>query len=303
MSGAGSATVAWAAETSYLGGVSGTPTYRVPGQNVQIQTAELNRNLLDLVLPDEVEPNDYLAQQFRGQLGIQFVLFDDEFHRLVFNDSNTGFTSGTVNSAEWYLGVDHLNGTAERQIKGWVPATCNINYNGTTEAVTVRLTGPYSFEDYNTSLTPGPINDSTGNEVPGHGAEFDVDGMRIAKLTSGTINLSGISRLIPDSNDPKPVEAVAGDVSESIDLTAIFDGSDLLEYALGSSGATSVEDFVDGVSASVTFDRDGTNIATYDFSIVKPNTYNWQDLVNAGADLSEVVTLNATGITASDPTA
>jgi len=303
MSGAGSSTVAWAPETSYRGGVSGTPTYRVPGQNVQVQTAELNRNLLDLVLPDEVEPNDYLAQQLRGQLGIQFVLSDDEFHRLVFNDSNTGFTSGAVNSAEWYLGVDHLNGTAERQIKGWVPATCNINYNGTTEAVTVTLNGPYGEESRNSSITPGTINDSTGNEVPGHGAEIYLAGTRLAKLTSATITLSGISRLIPDSNDPKPVEAVAGDVSESIDLTAIFDGSDLLEYALGSSGATNVEDFVNGVSSSVAFDRDGTDIATYDFSAVKPDTYDWQDLVNAGADLSEAVTLNATGITASDPTA
>ena len=304
MSGAGSATVAWAAEQSYLGGVSGTPTYRNPGTNVQVQTGELNRNLLRLVLPGDVESDDYLAQQIEGQLAVQFVMTDDEFHRLVFNDSFTGFTSGTVNSAEWYLGVDHLNGTTERQIKGWVPATAEISYSGATEAVTVTLTGPYGAEEQNTSITPGTITGrSTGSEVPGHGAALDIDGTRVTKLQSATQSIQGISRLIRDSNDPKPVTAVAGNVQTDIQLSAVYDGSDLYDLALGSSGATTIEDDVDSVPGSVAFeDSAGNSVADYSYSTVAPETYGWSDLVSNDADLTETVTFFASGVTASDPT-
>lgn len=302
MPGAGSATVAWVPEDSYLGGTT-SPTYRVPGQNVRVNTAELNRNLLALVLPDEVEANDYIAQNFEGQLDVQFVMFDDEFHRLVFNDGFTGFTNGLVNSAEWYLGADYIGGTTERQIQGWVPATATINYNGTTELVTVTLSGPYGDEVKNTSITPGTISDSKGNEVPGHGAELQIDGSRVTKLQSATINLDGISRLQFDSNTPKPTEAVAGNVSETVELAATYEGPTLYEYALGSASATDIEDFIASHPATVTFDHDGTTIADYSFGTTKPNNYDWTDLVNNDADLNENVTFNATGITASDPTA
>jgi hypothetical protein len=304
MPGAGSATLAWTPETSYLGGIESTPTYYNPGTNVQTQTTEVNRNLLPMLFPGEVEASDFLAQQFDGQFGVSFVLHNDDFHRLVFNDANTGFTSGTANSAVWYLGVDHLNGTVERELQGWVPQTCDITYSGTTEAVRITMSGPYGDEKENTSITPGTIeNMNTGTEVPGHGAALNIGGSRVTKLQSATISLTEITRLIRDSNDPRPVEAVAGALSQSIDMTAVYDGNELYERALGSSGAASLEDFVDSSTASLVLDRDGQTIADYEFGTVKPNTYNWQDLVNNDADLNESVTFNATDITASDPTA
>jgi hypothetical protein len=304
VTGAGASTVAWTPETSYLGGVSGTPTYRVPGTNVRNQTAELDRNLAAVLLPGDIETNDWVAQNIGGQLNLQWVLTDDEFHRFLFNDGAPSWTSGSsAASAEWYLGVDHLSGTVERQIKGWVPVTCTVDYNGSTELTTVSVTGVYGAEETNTSITPGTLVDNSGDEVPGHGAELDINSTRVGKLQSASISLENLARLQFDSNDPKPTDAVVGNVQQSIDLSAIFEGADHLEYALGSAGATTIEDFVDQVSAITTFSHDATTVADYSFARAKPSTYDWQDLVNNEADLEEAVTLNAAGITPSDPTA
>lgn len=301
MPGAGSATVAWAPETSYLGGTASTPTYRVPGTNVQVQTAELSRNLLAILAPGDVETQEWLAQQLGGQLAVSFILKNDEFHRLLFNDGNTGFASGLANSAEWYLGTDFIGGTTERQIKGWVPASASVQYSGSTEAVRVTMSGPYGDEVKNTSITPGTISDA-GDEVPGHGASLSIDGSALDdRLQSATISFEGISRLQRGAKQ-KPIEAVAGNVTESVSIESIYDGPEQYERVLGSAGASSIEADVAEVPGSVDFSAGGTTIASYDFSSVAPATYSWNDLVNNDADLTESIEYNATGVTASDPT-
>jgi len=304
MPGAGSSTVAFVPESSY-NTTPGTPTYYLPGTNVQVETAEITRNLLRLSLPGDVEDADAIAQQLDGQLSVSFIAQNDDFHRILFNDGNTGFTSGRAASAEWYLGVDLLDGsTVERQIQGWAPVTAEITYSGTTEAVRVTLTGFYAEESTNTSITPGSIaNNSTGDEVPGHGATLQFDGTTVSKLQNATVRFEGLSRPLFDSNDPIASDAVIGDVQESVNMTGIFEGSTYLEYAYGSSGATSIEDFVSSITSSLTLDHDGTSIADYSFSDVKPRNYNWSSLVDNSADLSEPVEWWATGVTASDPTA
>lgn len=302
MSGAGSATVAWAEESSYNSGLVGSPTYRLPGANTTVETAEMTRNLAESLVPDDPEAQDLIAQQFDGQLSVSFVVTDDQFHRLVFNDSNTGFTNGTVTSAEWFLGVDHLSGTTERQIQGWVCESAEISYNGTTDLVRATLSGPYAEEDKNTAITPGTVSDNVGgNEVPGHGATFKINSSRVGKLQSGTVSFSQLARLIFDSNSPIATDAVNGNVQQSVDLTAVFDDRQRLELALGSASATSTEDFVDSKSATVSFDHDGNKKADYSFTDVKPESYSWQDLVNPESDLTEAVTLRAFGVTGSSP--
>jgi len=299
--GRGAATVAWAAETDYNAGTAGTPTYRLPGTNAQVQDLSLARQAETIRVPDDVEPVDFVTNQFDNAVGIQFVMTDDEFHDLVFNDSSTGFQAGAANSAEWYFGADLTSGdTVERQVQGWVPGSCDINYNGSTDLVTVTLSGPYAEEDRNTSITPGTIASNSGDEVPGHGAELKINSTRVAKLTSATLSFSGLSALIPDSNTPKPVDAVAGTIEESVSLSAIYDGSDLYEFALGSSGTSTTEDLADSTTATVTFDRGGT-IANYSFGTVKPVDYAWEDLVQAEPALGESVEFVATDVTASSP--
>lgn len=301
MTGAGSATVAWAPESSYLGGTAADPTYREPGTNVQVQTAELSRNLLEILAPGDVETQSFLAQNLAGQLGVSWILKNDEFHRLVFNDSFTGFTNGNANSAEWYLGVDYIGGTTERQIMGWVPATCTVEYNGPTETVRVTATGPYGDEDKNTSITPGTI-DKAGSEVPGHGASLSIAGTVQTKLQSATLSFEQIARLQLGPSQ-KPIDAVAGNVQQSVDMAAIYDGPELYERALGSTGVSAVQETIDEVAGTLTFSDASATIADYSFTSVAPDTYNWQDLVNNDADLNEALLFRATGVTASDPTA
>jgi hypothetical protein len=302
MPGAGSSTVAWAPESSYLGGTGGTPTYRVPGTNVQVQDIELTRNLLAILAPGDVETQQWLAQQMEGALGLSWILKNDEFHRLVFNDGFTSFTSGLANSAEWYLGVDYASGTTERQIKGFASARCSLEYSGPTEAVRVTLVGAYGDEEQNTSITPGTIAD-TGSEVAGHGASLSINSNTVTKLQSATLTFENIARL-QRGPSVKPIEAVAGNVTQSIDMQTIYQGPERYKLALGGPTANTIEKSVDQVPGSLSFDApDGTTIADYQFSDVAPENYNWQDLVNNDADLNESVQFNATGVTASDPTA
>jgi len=304
MPGAGSSTVAFVPESSY-NTTPGSPTYYLPGTNIQVETAEIDRNLLRLSLPGNVEDDDAIAQRLDGQLSVSFVAQNDDFHRILFNDSNTGFTSGRSASAEWYLGVDLLDGsTVERQIQGWSPTSAEITYSGSTEAVRVTMTGFYAEEDTNTSITPGSItNNSTGNEVPGHGAKLEFDSTTVSKLESATVRFESISRPLFDSTDPIATDAVTGDVQETVNMTGVFEGSTYLEYAYGSSGASTIEDFVSSISSTLTLDHDGSTIADYSFTDAKPRTYNWESLVDNSADLSEPVEWWATGVTASDPTA
>lgn len=302
MTGAGSSTVAWTPESSYLGGPEGTPTYYEPGTNITAERAELNRNLLALLAPGDVETQRWLAQQLEGQLSVSFVLKNDDFHRLVFNDANTGFTSGRANSAEWYLGVDYFDGTTERVCKGWAPATCTAQYSGTTEAVRVTLTGAYGDEDTNTAITPGTVS-NPGSEVPGHGTTLSIAGADVGdRLTSATLTFEGISRLQRGSSQ-NPIEAVAGAVREEVEMAAIYQGPTQYERVLGTTGATSVQATVDEVAGTLTFDAGGSTIADYTFAGVKPDRYDWVDLVNNEADLNEELTFRARGVTASDPTA
>jgi hypothetical protein len=302
MTGAGSGSVAWASETSYNGGTAADPTFYGLGTNVQTQTAELTRNLLRIYAPGDVEAQNTLAQNLSGQLGLQFILKNDEFHRLIFNDGFTSFTSGLANSAEVYLGCDYASGTTERQFRGWAPASATIAFNGATETVQVTLSGGFATEEKNTSLTPGTVQ-RAGDEVPGFGTTLSIDGTDVGeRLQSATLSFEQISRLQTGASQT-PIEAVAGNVQESIEMAAIYDGPELYERALGSTGASTIEDDVDEVSGSLSFDANGSTVADYSFTSVAPDVYGWEGVLDNEADTQESITLVAHGVSGSDPTA
>jgi hypothetical protein len=304
MPGAGSSTVAFALESGYNGGVGGTPTYYNLGPNVQVETAEVTRNLLEQSLPGQVEDADALAQRLDGQLGVSAVVNSDDYHRLIFNDGFTGFTNGRAQSAEWYLGADLIGPTVERQIQGWAPQSASVQYNGTTDAVRVTLQGFYATEDLNTSITPGSITNLTpDNAVPGHGATLDIDGTTISRLQSATVSFENIARPQFDSNSPIAVDAVTGNISQSVSMTGVVTNTNQLELAYGSSSATSIQDYVDSVPITLALDHDGGAVADYTLETCKVDGYNWNDLVNDDNDLNESIDWFATGVTASDPTA
>jgi len=299
MSGAGSASLAWAPETDYLLGVGDTPTYRDFGANETVETSELSRNLLEIYAPDDPETQSFLARNLGGQLDVSFIMRDDQFHRLIFADGFTGFTSGPAPSAEVYAGVDTIDATTERQFMGWAPATASVAYSGSTEAVRVTLSGAYGTEKKNTSLTPGTI-ESGSDEVPGHGASLSFAGTPVEKLQSATLNFEGLSRLHRGPQQ-EPVDAVVGNVSTSVDIQSIYQDPTHYERILGSAGASTMEESVDEVAAELAFDVEGSTVASYQFQAA-PDTYDWVDLVNPDNDLNESINYLGRSVTGSDPT-
>ncbi|WP_338844106.1 hypothetical protein WHO98_12185 (plasmid) [Halobacterium salinarum] len=299
MSGAGSASLAWAPETNYLSGVGDSPTYRDFGASETVDASELSRNLLEIYAPDDPETQSFLAQNLGGQLDVSFLMRDDDYHRLIFSDGFTGFASGLAPSAEVYAGVDTAQGTTERQFRGWSPATASISYNGPTETVRVTLSGAYGTEERNQSLTPGVI-DAGGDEVPGHGAALSLAGTPVSKLQSATLSFEGLSRL-QRGPQQTPVDAVVGNVSTSVEMQSLYEDPRLYERVLGSAGASTIEKTVDEVAASLEFAVEGSTVASYDFQAA-PDTYDWQDLVNPDNDLTESITWRGRAVTGSDPT-
>jgi hypothetical protein len=301
MPGAGSASpVAWTSEANYLGGPKSTPTYYEVGTNPQVDTAELDNDLLKIVAPDDPEAQRQLAQNLEGQLSVSWILTRDAHHRWLFSDSNTGYTGGQFPSVEWYLGTEAFGITTERRVKGWIPVTYSVEYTQ-GEPVRVTATGPYGDEASATSFTPSSYS-ASADEVAFHGASLDVDGATIAKLQSAELEISNIARLIRGTSR-HPIDAVQGNVDTQLDHEAVYGSANRLELAYGSSGATAPEDSVGGVPASLSFSAGGTTAATYTLEGATPETYAWSNLANPEEDLTADVTYQCTGVTGSDPTA
>jgi len=301
MTSAGSSTIAYAVEQSYLGGVGGAPTYRLPGRDIRVQDLSIDNALEPLRDPGDILPSEQLAQNFEGALELSWVLSGNQFHELVFNDDtdssglNDSYTDGVFPSAEWYMGLDYVGGTAERVARGVIPTSWSVEYSQGSE-VEVSFTAVYGDEELSTSLTQGSITRET-DAVPGHGADLTIDSVGQTKLQSATLSVDSVARL-QRGPSRAPIAAVAGAAEVSLDTSAIFSGPDQLESAYGSAGATSPQALVGGVGGTLTFARDGTQVAQYNLSGLTPNDYAWDDLVNPDEDVTESVTFNATGLEA-----
>lgn len=296
MTGAGSATVAFVKESSFKT-LPGTPTYYRPGRNLTVEEAELSNALTRLREDGNEEAVDSLAGTLEGAFSASWVMSNDthdDVRDIVFNDSGTGFTSGAATSSAWYLGVDHLNGTTERALSGVIPLEYSISYE---QGAPIResATFGYADESTNTSITPSSITGpSDGNDVPFHGAQLDVDANTQTKLQSCTLTFSTISRF-HRGPDRIAKDAVLAAPTTTLDATTIFGGNNKLELAYGGSGNTTTQDALSNVSGSLSFSVGGVTVATYTLSKLKPDTYTWQDLVNADADITEPVSYHVNG--------
>lgn len=307
MTGAGSSEFAYVYEDSYNAGAPGTPTYYQPGKDARVQSIELSNALSRLRAAGDVTPSENLAENLEGAFGISWVLQNNEFHNLIFsNDSdasgtNDEWTTGLFPSSTWYLGVQYPSGgslaTAERQLTGVVPTECRIVYNQ-GEDVRVEMTCVYADESLATSLTPGSIS-SSGSPVPNHGTSLSIDSTAISKLQSATLNLGPLAR--PQRGPSRYlVDAVQAATEPTLDVEAIFTGTDRLKQAYDGTGAsTSPQDDVGSVSGSLTFaDASGSTVADYTLSGMTPQNYDWQDLINPDDDLTDPVTYAVNGVSA-----
>jgi len=299
MTGAGSADVAYALETEYLGSLEdsdgdGNPEYYQPGKNITVSEASLQNALTRIRDPDDPEPLTSIAQNFEGALNVSFTLAEDNWHDLVFNDgTNTGFVAGRMPSSSWFLGVDYLNGTTERVAEGAVVTEATINYQQGSN-VTVDLTLIYGDESKNASITPSNIQKAPGSDVYAfHGASLTVDTVgQGERLQSATLSIPTGARFHRGA-DRHPVDAVIGNVDASLSSDAIFTGPDQLELAYGGASPSSA---ISATTASLTFTNGAGTTIGYDLSGVKPNSYNWSDLVSGDSDLTEPIDYHVNGV-------
>lgn len=302
MTGAGSATLAFAKESSFLGSLidsdaDGTPEYYAPGRNPTVENAELSNQLTRMREAGLVEAADSLAGNLEGALSVSWTMSKDthtHVRDIVFNDAGGGFVSGNANTSRWFLGIDYIGGTTERVLKGCIPLTFSLSYNQ-GQPVQVSLTMGYADEVTNTSTTPSSVIGPTdGNDVPHHGTDLTVDAASVSKLQSATLTISNIARFHRGTSR-KAVDAVIAAPETSLEATAIYEGSSYLELAYGASASTTPQDQLTNVAGSLAFDTGGTGIATYDLPKLKPDSYNWSDLVSADADITEPVSYHVNG--------
>lgn len=303
MTGAGSAQVAFVKESSF-NTLPGAPTYYLPGRNPVVNDLSLDNVLERLREPGTEEAVDSLAGLLDGAVSISYSMSNDvhgDVRDIVFNDSGTGFTSGHATTSSWYLGVEYLDtttttATAERHLKACIPLEYSITYEQGTNTISESLTMGYADEELNTSLTPGSITKpSDGNDAPFHGASLTVDSNTVNRLQSATLSFSNISRYITGPSRT-PVDAVLAAPTTTLDAAAVYNTNNYLELAYGSSGATTIEDSINSVSGSLVFKTaGGTTIATYTLSELKPDSYQWSDLVDAETDLTDPVSYHVNG--------
>jgi hypothetical protein len=299
MTGAGSATAAFVKEDSFQTEPA-DPTYYLPGRNLTIEDIELQNLLERLRDPDAVEAIESIAGRIEGAFAANWAVSADTHEHvrdIVFNDAGTGFTSGAAATSAWYLGVDYLSGTAQRALSGVVPTEYSLSYDGDANTITASLTALYADETKATSITPtsitGPTNDST---VPFHGWSLDVDGATVQKLQSATLSVSNIARYITGP-ERTPLDAVIAAPESSLSFNAVFDGPDHIDLAYGGGGTSvsSTQDTVEAVPGTLTLSQGGSPVATYSLPQIKPDSYNWSDLVNGDNDLTEDVQAHVNG--------
>lgn len=296
MTGAGTATVAAAAESSFKT-LPGTPDYFVPGRDLAVEPIELDRALARQRAPDAVFATQSVAQNIEGAFGVEFTMDSSrqsDVHDIVFNTTAPyTLAPGVATSSRWYMGLDYLSGTAERELIGCVPVDYSVSYTQ-GGPIRVSISFLYADEASNTSITPSSISEPTGDSAQFHGADLTIDGTTQAKLQDATLSLSNISRFQRGA-DPVALAAVVGPAQASLDTTAIFSETDQLELAYGGSGQTSTAADMDAVTASLDISAGGSTVASHSLAQCKPATYSWADLVAGDTDTTESVTFNVDG--------
>lgn len=301
MTGGGASSVAFVKEDEF-DSVPADPTYYLPGRNPVINDLSLQNTLQRLREPDTAEAVDSLANRLEGAFGITYVMSNDvhgDIRDIVFNDDGDGFETGHAPTSSWYLGVEYLDSisttaTAERHLKACIPLEYSIAYNE-GEPIRETLTMGYADEEKNTTLTPDTITGpDDGGDVPFHGADLQVDGATVAKLQTATLQFANLYRFHRGASRT-PVDAVLAAPEATLEASAIYGQDDYLELAYGASGDSSPQDQLSSVSGSLAFDVDGSTVATYTLPKLKPDTYQWSDLIAAETDLTDPVTYHVNG--------
>ncbi len=312
MTGGGTSNAAYLHEPA--GDYMGSPTdtdYKIPGKDLRVDDISIENALQRMNQLDSAEAREYIEGNFEGAFAVSFVQTMPWYHNHVFGDTPTAGgeasapysytwtpTTGRVQSSRWFVGVDYLSGTAERELKGVVfpqlSVTCRQG-----DPVEVTLTGLYGDETTNTSLTPGSKTGPSKTPLVFHGGTLDIpSGSTQAKMQEATLDVNTNIRLQRDWSR-HPVDAVIGNVETTLDMSKISTGTSNLELAYGSTGSTSPQQTVSGQDGGLKFTTPGDTSMEYQFAGVRGDSFNWQ---NVGApdeeDILEDLTWRIDNVTA-----
>ena len=300
MTGGGTSSAAYLHEPvdDYMGSPTDT-TYKVPGKNLRVDDISIENALQRMNALEDVEALEYVEGNFEGALGVSFTPTMPWFHNHVLGDEpNAGGeasapysytwtpTTGRVQSSRWYVGVDYLDGTAERELLGAVfpqlSVTCRQG-----EPVEVSLTGFFGDEKTNTSLTPGSKTGPGKTPLIFHSGSLSIPSSNTyTKMGEATLDINTGAR--PQRGwDRHPLDAVMGNVETTLDMSKIITGTSNLELAYGSSGSTSPQTSVTGQDGGLKFTTPGDASLEYQFAGVRADTYNWQNI--AASDDEDVL--------------
>lgn len=309
----GPAQQAWVHEPEYRGDPTDTD-YKRFGYDPSVEDLSFERALARMGLPTDPETLNTVSNTFEGAISVSYVPAGQPwYHTGVFAEQPTaGGESSEPYSYEWtptltptmpsarlYAGADFLNGTAEREIVGAAWTQLETDW---TEGEEIRqtLTGFYADEDYNTSLTPGSIQDITGDPLVFHGGTLTIDSTTQKELSSGSLSIQNGGR--PRRGMEAFIRGAAtGTFETSFDIEKVKDGDDQQILAYGDAGGAQAQPTT-APTASFAFTTPGVNSLTYDLTRVTPENFSWNDVLDRDEDLLESISYVADEIVATAET-
>ena len=300
MVGSGAGDLAWLHEP--VGDYRGSPTdatYKVTGQGQALDDLTIE-NALQRLRNLSAEAKETIATTFEGAISVSGTVTEDTAwllnHVMGQPPTTSGagpythtwdvVSSGLVQSARFFVGLNHLTGYAERTLKGVVFPQIDFE-NPEDGPATYTATGFFADEELATSATPGPAPSTTSDAFVFHGGNLDIDGatqtkMRTAALSiqTGAHGIRGWERKFSD--------VVIGAEEHTLSTTKIVTETNLLTKSFGNSTAPVTSSDVASVPVALTL---GNNSETLMFNLprVTPNTHSWDQIGNANEDKTETV--------------
>ncbi|MFC6765436.1 phage tail tube protein [Natrinema soli] len=309
MTGAGTTSVCWTREPSFLTAPS-TPTYVHAGRNASVNEIELSNALERSRLPDDNEAVESIAQNLEGALALEYDLvhpwmLTDAFVSNHTDDDSDGVLEwsmgrGQMPTSRWFIGVDIGSNTVERVPKAAITTQLQLQVSLNSNA-RVTQTLVYADETKNTTMTPGTIVGGDQSPYVYHGGSFTVDGTTQKKMQSGSIDITNGGSLDQGWNR-KAVDAVAGDADYTVNATKIAteETSSNVTLAYGNSNAPATSSGIDGVPGKLQLTRGDGDQITLSMEGVTTNTYGWDNVPPSGDErVQEGIELYPTRVTAS----
>lgn len=295
MTGAGSATAAYALEDNFGEGPGTDAIWRQPGKNIQVNDLSAENALERVRDPDDPTPSGSRPGDFEGAASVAFTLTDDHWHDLVFADGGTALPTEpmSVPSAVWYFAAELPDGTTEpRTPTGAIVIDAEVTYQR-NQNIQVELTMLFGYEPDDIDA-PETIEKPSAEDVyTYHGADLDVDGVGQTLLQSTTLSLSNLARF-RRGQDRHPHDAVTGAIEPELQSDSTFTERDQLDIAL--SGHDESAATIDKVDGELTFENGNGETIEYKIEGMQPTNYTWGQLVDPDDDLSEPATYHVTGV-------